>query len=128
MASDDLFGLPLVTDERIPQGVVGIVTGKLPDRKVIQCNFAEATNAASTGARAYVVLMNRGGGHDRIVVLVRSRGGRWVEKWEDIRHLKDFRVKTLPPEHPLYGNDRIGCHGDAEMECARLVAARERVA
>jgi hypothetical protein len=123
-----LFGMPVVVDERIPEGTVVVTNGKLPDRKVIQCNFAEATKVASAGARAYVVLVNAGNAHDRIVVLVRSRGGRWVEKWESIRNLKDFRVKTLPPEHPLYTNDRIGCHGEAETECARLVAARERVA
>lgn len=79
----------------------------LPDRRVVQCNYAEATKIAAQGARAYLVLPNPGGGHDRITVLVRSRGGRWVEKWEDTRRLRDFRVKTLPPEHPLYGNDRL---------------------
>jgi len=38
---------------------------------------------------------------------VRSRGGRWIEKWESIRLLKNFRVKTLPPGHPQYGNDNL---------------------
>lgn len=84
-----------------------MTTTPLPDRKVVQCNYAEATKIASEGARAYLVYPNPGGGYDRVGILVRSRGGRWVEKWEDSRRLRDFRVKTLPPEHPLYGNDRL---------------------
>lgn len=76
------------------------------DRKVIQCNYAEGTSSAPEGARAYVVLPNPGNGHDRIMVLFRSRGGRWVEKWESIKRLRDFRVKTLPPEHPMYSHSR----------------------
>lgn len=77
------------------------------DRWVIQCNYAESTSAIPTGARAYVIYLNRGGGHDRINVLVRSRSGRWIEKWEDRRRLTNFRAKTLPPDHPLYSNDRL---------------------
>lgn len=77
------------------------------DRRVVQCNYAEPTNIASAGARAYLVLPNPGNGHDRITILVRSRGARWVEKWERTDRLRDFRVKTLPPEHPLYSNDRL---------------------
>lgn len=44
------------------------------DRRVIQCNYRNATKVAVEGARAYLMLNN-------------------------------FRVKTLPPEHPLYGDD-----------------------
>jgi hypothetical protein len=73
-----------------------------PDRKVIQCNYVEATGVAVEGARAYVTRLNPGNGNDRIMVLVFSRGHRWVEKCEDARRLGNFRVKTLPPEHPLY--------------------------
>lgn len=75
----------------------------LPDRQVIQCNFTQPTSVAVEGARAFVVRLNPGNGNDRIQVLVYSRGHRWVEKWEDARRLGNFRVKTLPPEHPLYG-------------------------
>jgi len=77
------------------------------DRRVVQCNYAVGTNIASEGARAYVSLPNKGNGHDRIRVLVRSRGARWVLKWEDTRRLTNFRVKTLPPEHPLYADERL---------------------
>jgi hypothetical protein len=96
------------------------------DRRVVQCNYAEPVSAAATGARAYLVRPNPGGGDDRIVILVRSRGGRWVEKWEDIRHLGSFRCKTLPPEHPMYGDERIWDH-DAEAMASRLAAARDRL-
>lgn len=79
----------------------------LPDRRVIQCNVTHPTKTAVAGARAYVILTNHGSGHDRIEVLVRSRGGRWIEIWQNIRGLDSFRVKTLPPEHPLYGRRRL---------------------
>lgn len=75
------------------------------DRKVVQCNYLEATGVAADGARAYVTRSNRGNDNDRVMVLVYSRGGRWVEKWENTSRLGNFRVKTLPPEHPLY--DRV---------------------
>lgn len=80
---------------------------ELADRKVIQCNYRVATHAIAEGARAYVVYFNAGGGHDRLKVLVRSRSGRWIETWVDRRRLADFRVKTLPPEHPMYSNGRV---------------------
>jgi hypothetical protein len=77
------------------------------DRRVIQCNYTEGTNVASNGARAYVMHGDAGSGNERVGVLVRSRGGRWVAKWENTKRLGDFRVKTLPPEHPLYSDERI---------------------
>ncbi|WP_157239523.1 hypothetical protein [Catenuloplanes japonicus] len=74
------------------------------DRQVIQCNYMRPTPTAAVGARAYVTLVNPGNGHDRITVRVFSRGKRWVEKWEDICRLGNFRLKTIPPEHPMYGD------------------------
>ena len=73
------------------------------DRHVVQCNCAEGTSIAQAGARAYVVTSNPGWGQERIEILVRSRGGRWVRKWERTDRLTNFRGKTLPPEHPLHG-------------------------
>lgn len=73
-----------------------------PDRTVVQCNYAVPTNVAVRNARAYLVTPNPGWGNDRIFVLVKSRGGRWVSKWESIIRLINFRVKTIPPEDPLY--------------------------
>jgi hypothetical protein len=46
----------------------------------VQCNYAEATSVAAAGARAYVVRGNPGYANDRLVIVVRSRGGQWVEK------------------------------------------------
>lgn len=77
------------------------------DRRVIQCNFTETTNVAPKGARAYLIRLNPGNGNDRIIILVRSHGSRWVEKWESITRLNNFRIKTLPPNHPLYSDERI---------------------
>lgn len=95
------------------------------DRRVVQCNYAEPVSAAAAGARAYLVRPNPGSGDERIVILVRSRGARWIEKWENIRHLENFRAKTLPPEHPLYCDERIWDH-DADAMATRLTNAREK--
>lgn len=91
------------------------------DRQVVQCNYTTAVSAVAAGARAYLVRPNPGGGDDRIVILVRSRGGRWIEKWENIRRLGNFRCKTLPPEHPLYSDERIWDYDSGAM-AARLAA------
>lgn len=72
------------------------------DRRVVACNVTDDSSAISAGSKAYVVLSNPGGGHDRLKILARSRGGRWIEKWESIHRLTDFRAVTLPPEHPRY--------------------------
>ena len=72
------------------------------DVRVIQCNYARPTKVALLGARAYVVLTNPGNGHERVCVLVFSRGKRWIRKWEAIGNLTDFRAKMLPPEHPQF--------------------------
>lgn len=75
------------------------------DLLVVTCNYAEATSAHSPGAKAYVLLVH-GGDPDRPVILARSRGGRWVQRYEDRRRLTGFRLKTVPPEHPLHGRLR----------------------
>lgn len=92
------------------------------DRRVVQCNYTEATAIAAKGARAYVSLSNPGNGSDRIVVVVRSRGGRWVRKWEDIRVLGNFRAKTLPAEHHMYANDQVWSDDGAATTAAELAA------
>jgi hypothetical protein len=93
------------------------------DRHVVQCNYAVPVSTAAAGSRAYLVRPNPGGGDDRIVILSRSRGGRWIEKWEDIRRLENFRCKAIPPEHPMYWDERIWDH-DAEAMATRLAASR----
>lgn len=99
----------------------------MADKRVIQCNYTRGTNIASAGARAYVVLTNRGNGHERIAVLVRSRGGRWVEKWEDLRRLDAFRVTTLPPQAPLYEHPRLEPFYDPDTALEQLVDAKRKL-
>ena len=62
----------------------------------IACNYAEATNIARKGARAYL-LWRTGGDAERCNVLVKSRSGRWVDKWESIHRLDKFRVVMVRP-------------------------------
>lgn len=96
-----------------------------PDLRVVQCNIAAPTKVATRGSRAYLVRLNPGGGDDRIVVLVRSRGRRFVQKWENIKNLTDFRVKTVPPEHPMYHfADLIDRGDEAAVIVDQLYAAR----
>lgn len=88
------------------------------DREVIACNYREGVSAVSRGSLAYVALGNPGNGHDRVMLLARSRAGRWVEKWEAIFRLGNFRLKRLPPEHPLH--ERLAsAPGEAELESLR---------
>jgi hypothetical protein len=96
----------------------------MTDRRVVACNLSEATKVAAQGAKAYVVLPNPGSGHDRIEVLVRSRGGRWVRKWENARRLTNFRAVTIPPDHPRYADERLWDY-EAEALAARLAAGEE---
>lgn len=79
----------------------------MEDKRAIQCNYTEGTKIAPKGAKAYLVRPNPGGGNDRIVILARSRGGRFVQKWESIKRLDNFRIKTIPPEHPFYNDERL---------------------
>lgn len=100
------------------------MTAGLPDRLVVQCNYATGTGVATAGARAYLTRGNPGGYHDRIMVLVRSRGGRWVEKWESIARLDGFRVKTIPPDHPRWTDARLWTGADPQGMAALLGAAK----
>lgn len=78
-----------------------------PDKRAVACNFTEGTKAVSEGALAYWVRSWSGGGDERIAVLAKSRGGRWIQIWEPITRLDNFRFKTIPPEHPRYDDERM---------------------
>lgn len=78
-----------------------------PDRRVVACNFQRSHSAIPKGALAYVYMPNPGNAHERMWLLVRSRGGRWIEQWEALKHLGNFRAKTIPPGHPLYDDERL---------------------
>lgn len=96
------------------------------DRQVIACNYTGPTAAVAEGARAYVVPQLGGNLPGRVRVLARSRGGRWIEKWEDIRRLGSFRLKTLPPGHPRYDDARRwpqALVSEADVDCLRRAKA-----
>jgi hypothetical protein len=40
---------------------------------------------------------NPGGGFDRNMMVIRSRSGRWVQKWMRADRLENWRVKWVPP-------------------------------
>jgi len=98
------------------------------DRRVIACNYIEGTNVAALGAKAYVIPQLGGNLPERVRILARSRGGRWVEKWESVRRLSHFRIVTLPPEHPRYADARLWDCEVGESDVRRLEWAREEMA
>lgn len=90
------------------------------DRWVIACNRRVADRKFKTGALGYVVYPNPGGGGDRVCVLMRSRGGRFIEIWTARTRLANFRRKCIPPEHPLYNT----YFADADMPQHKATLAR----
>lgn len=98
----------------------------MTDRKLIVCNYIEGTSSVPMGAKAYILPQLGGNLPERVRVLVRSRGGRWIEKWEGVRRLGDFRFKTIPPEHPRYSDERFFRDmNDGDLD--GLVWSKERV-
>lgn len=94
------------------------------DRQLIACNYTEPTTVAAKGARAFVIAQFGGNMPERLRVVVRTRGGRWVEKWENTRRLGNFRLATIPPFTPRYHDDRLA-HSDATPDMlAHVIAAR----
>lgn len=87
-------------------------------KRLIVCNYSEATKAIPKGAKAFVQLSNGGNGHNSICILVRSRGGRWISKWERIHRLSRFRIQSVWPENPMYWDDRLS--GDVTEPSALL--------
>ena len=90
------------------------------DKFAIVCNVAEPTKTARTGAFAYVTDPNRGNGGERVRLLLRSRGGRWIDKWEKATRLTNFRIKTIPPEHPFYTGFRVMTYDSREIAAERM--------
>lgn len=89
--------------------------------RAVACNYRIPTKVCKRGAKAFVLSTNPGNGSDRISVMARSRGGRWVEKYEDSRYLHNFRVVTLMACHPAC--ERVGLWGLAEEPwCAEWLA------
>jgi hypothetical protein len=96
----------------------------MKERKVIACNYLDGISSVATSAKAYVSLVWFGGNlPERVFVLARSRGGRWIEKWEDLRRLSNFRRVTVAPGNPVFGNHYLQAEA-TEEHLARLVEAR----
>lgn len=95
------------------------------DKKFIVCNYAEATNIARNGALVYVIPQFGGNMPERIRILARSRGGRWVEKWESIKRLENFRLKSIPEANPRYSDNRIW-EGN-ELQVSNLILSKIEV-
>jgi hypothetical protein len=75
------------------------------DKYVVVCNYCEGTSYCSPGALAYVTHTGGMFSFDgRLQVFARSRRGRWILRWERISRLHNFRVKSLPSEHPRYSD------------------------
>lgn len=95
-------------------------------RVVLQCNLLGTRGQAP---RAYVGHPNLGNVAERIEVLVRHKRGAWAAFWVPIEQLGDFRVKTLPPEHPRFHDRRIldyPTRDDAQHVVELLQAAHDR--
>lgn len=60
--------------------------------RVIACNYAEATKIAKRGAKAFLIEPYDG---ERVELYVRSRGGRWVRKWEQHKRTCNWRVVSV---------------------------------
>jgi hypothetical protein len=92
----------------------------MDDKRVIVCNYRTGNSAVSEGSKAYVDMV--AGDGLSLAVYVRSRGGRWIRRWERIKKMENFRFKTLPPEHPRYG-DVFGHWRDSEIDRLYLCAS-----
>ena len=97
----------------------------MEDRHVIACNYSEGTGFITLGSKAYVIPQLGGNLPDRVRVLARSRSGRWIEKWESMRRLGNFRLKTLPPEHPRYVDRRLW--DGTEEDVATLIRSKAAI-
>lgn len=96
----------------------------------VVCNYREDTKTVRKGARAYLVWTT--GGHDYVdqQVRVRSRGGRWITKWERAKRLTNFRAVTLPKGDPLRDSPHVELYpnraaADARAAEMQLVSRRE---
>ncbi len=95
---------------------------------MIICNHATGRSAIAKGARAYVVNPNIGNAGERVEIAVRSRGGRWINKWEDIGRLENFRFKKRAPENVLEKNlaERNGNLDLPESALPAILDAKKR--
>ena len=95
------------------------------DIQRIACNYTNDTSAVSKGSIAYVMGGNYGNGYERLDVLARSRGGRFIRRWEPITNLGNFRMKTIPASSSLYGRLLDGCGSVDTLQGLRLKVRSE---
>jgi hypothetical protein len=69
---------------------------------VIACDYALSTRGVAKGSIAYVLDSNPGGGNSTLPVLVQTPKGKWVNRWEPIICLSNFRLATVPDTHSQY--------------------------
>lgn len=97
------------------------------DRRVITCNYLAGTKVVAKGAKAHVATAFLGGNlPERVYVVVCSRGGRWIEKWESVQRLGNFRPTTLAADNPRYANHWLQSEA-TEKDVAALVRSRTEV-
>jgi hypothetical protein len=99
----------------------------MADNRVIQCNFMGETASIARGARSYVMLTNPGGGNDRIKILVRSRSGRWISRWESLLVLDNFRPKVMAQQNPLSKYDMVDADSVYGLQLLKVVGMMKLV-
>lgn len=70
----------------------------MEDIRVVVANFRDGTSKCAKGGLCYVVQVYP----RRVRITARSRSGRWIECLENTGRLTNFRIKTMPPQHPRY--------------------------
>jgi hypothetical protein len=93
---------------------------EITDKKAIACNAIDDESEYSRGSLAFIITAT---GSECLKVLIRSRGGRWIDKWMSPCSLANFRYKTLPPSHPLYTRCDISGFDSDLLEFLALLGA-----
>ena len=98
------------------------VAGPPPSRVVVQCNLIEVSGQPP---RAYLSSSNFGNAAEHVEIVLRTPQGRWAQCWKRIDRVDNFRVKTLPPEHPRHKDERI-LDLESRDQAERLVQSLRR--
>lgn len=81
------------------------------DKHAVACNTATERPFVPLGALCYIgPILHRESPNPknvRVLAVMRSRSGRWVQHWTPLHKLTSFRLKTLPWDHPRYNDPRI---------------------
>lgn len=91
----------------------------------VACNVARETGAAAARARCYVLGVP--GSADSASLLIRSRSGRWIEKWERTKLLANVRVVTMVPDNPVAGRLPRLSRETADKLVERIATIQERL-